>query len=337
MVHPIDSKGKILIVDDDRDIVDFVTTVLSAQGYEVQSASTGKRGYEKRSQWNPDLVLLDVNIPDLDGLGVLQKIRQCDQESGDHTSIILLTAQSETRDIVRGLDAGADDYVCKPFLPEELLARVRAQIRSKKLYDQLQEANEKLNQLVQKDDLTDLYNMRSLYDKLENELQRAQRFKRSVCVIMLDMDHFKTVNDDHDHLFGSFILKEMGKIIQKGIRSIDFAARYGGDEFLIVLTEVDEKGAQLFCERLRETVENYHFASGEDEMSLTCSIGYAVTDSSGQDYREAKEMVRLADHSLYESKGKGRNQISGVNLSQLSDSDFEQMENQHKKRWRKFG
>ncbi len=333
MVQKLKNIGKILIIDDDDDIISFMTTVLSSEGYQVESSKAGAEGYGKIESWRPDLVLLDVSIPDLDGLEILKKIRQ----NIENTSVILLTAKSDAKDIVHGLDMGADDYVCKPFLSEELLARVRTQIHSKKLYDQLQEANKKLNTLVERDDLTDLYNMRYLYSKLENELQRARRFQRSVCVVMLDMDHFKLVNDDHDHLFGSFVLTEMGKIIKQSIRSIDFAARYGGDEFLIVLTEVNPDGARLFCERLRKAVAENHFVNGDDDIWLTCSIGFMVTNPHGKGSEDARDIVRLADHALYRAKNDGRNRIKGVDESELSEGDFKKIEEKNEKRWRKFG
>src|SRR5690606_31562220 len=131
------------------------------------------------------------------------------------------------------------DYIPKPFVPLEFLARVRTQLRIKDLHDQLRLMNEKLKELVDTDDLTGLFNMRSLYQKLDVELARARRYQRQVGVVMMDMDYFKSVNDGHDHLFGSYVLSQVGAIIRKTIRTTDIAARYGGDEFLIVLTEIN--------------------------------------------------------------------------------------------------
>ncbi len=302
MKSPENKERRILIVDDDVDNLRVVSAVLRWQGYQVQTADSGLKAIEIITDWSPQLVLLDINMPDLSGLETLEKLRR----QKYYCSVIFLSGKSRTEDVVNGLDAGADDYICKPFAPEELLGRVRTQLRIKDLNDQLREANEKLKELVDIDDLTGLFNMRSLYQRLEHEMARARRFERCVCVVMMDMDFFKKVNDAHDHLFGSFVLSEIGYIIKSNIRSVDFAARYGGDEFLVVLTEVHREGAELFCERLRATIQNYKFDNGEDEMFLTASLGFAISDPH-DDHVDAKNLVRMADRALYEAKGAGRN------------------------------
>jgi diguanylate cyclase (GGDEF)-like protein len=208
---------------------------------------------------------------------------------------------------VSGLDLGADDYIVKPFSPAEFLARIRAQLRIKDLTDNLHQANLKLQELVEIDDLTGLFNMRSIYQKLDLEIQRAKRYLRQVCVVMMDMDYFKSVNDGHDHLFGSFVLSQVGRIIRETVRNIDIPARYGGDEFLIVLTETHPEGAFAFCERLRKTISSHLFKNGPDEIQLTASFGFAIASPSEVDF-DAQALVREADHALYESKKAGRNQ-----------------------------
>src|SRR6185312_14464622 len=173
----------------------------------------------------------------------------------EYVAVMFVSANSRTEDVILGLDAGADDYVCKPFAVGELLARVRSQLRIKDLNDSLKKANDRLKELVDLDDLTGLFNMRSLYKRLDFELDRARRYNRSVCVLMMDLDRFKDVNDKHDHLFGSYVIKEVGKMIRDNIRKVDFAARYGGDEYLVVLTEISQEGARTFSSRLRERIE----------------------------------------------------------------------------------
>lgn len=296
------SERLILTVDDDQDNLTLVTRTLEHEGYQVASAGSGEQALNILRDRQPDLILLDINMPGISGLDVLAKLRSKDA----YTSVLFVSARSETSDIVKGLDAGADDYVCKPFDPHELLARVRAQLRIKDLNDKLKQANQRLEELVDIDDLTGLYNMRSIYQKLDNEISRAKRHSRAVAVIMMDMDNFKQVNDLHDHLFGSFVLSEVGKIIQTTIRSVDFAARYGGDEFLIALSETTIEGANLFCERLRRSISQHTFTKDGNSMKLTASIGVAAMEPALQPI-EAKNLVRCADHSLYDAKRAGKN------------------------------
>ncbi len=170
---------------------------------------------------------------------------------------------------------------------------------------------EDTEKLVEIDDLTGLYNMRSVYRRIESELARGNRFDHSTGVIMMDMDHFKDVNDMHDHLFGSFVLAEVGKILKKNMRSIDFGARFGGDEFLIVVTQANKSGLEIFCERIRKEIETTCFKHDHDEMYRTVSIGFALT-VSGTNNVTAANLVRAADEALYAAKNAGRNRIKGV-------------------------
>ncbi len=296
---------KILLVDDDPDNLKIVKRLLEKEGYSVESATSGKDGLSLLDSYRPDLVLLDVNMPGMDGLETIQLLKRKENAA----AVVFVTANTATEDVIRGLDAGALDYISKPFSGLELLARVRAQLRVKKLQDDLREANRKLQGLVEIDDLTGLYNMRSVYEKMDQEIERARRYGHGVAAIMLDMDHFKGVNDNHDHLFGSHVLAEVGKIIRGNIRTHDFGARYGGDEFLICLSQTTAEGAKLFCERLRKTMENYHFKHESDEIKLTASMGCAVV-VEGKSMMDGRSLVRHADHCLYKSKENGRNQVT---------------------------
>ena len=302
----IGEKHTIVVVDDDAMGLKMITSVLRWDHYKVYTASSGEEAIKLFDEINPHLILLDVHMPGLTGHETLKKIREM---SSQYVAIIFISGESKTEDIVKGLDAGADDYVCKPFHPNELLARVRVQLRIRQIRNELEEVNKTLAKLVITDDLTGLYNMRALYDKLDVEIARAQRYDRCVSVVMVDMDHFKIVNDQHDHLFGSFVLKEMGRIIRDNIRLGDFAARYGGDEFLVVLTDTSMIGAQMFCERLRTVVEKHVFVNGPDRITLTISLGFAITPEETKMY-ESKDLVRSADKGLYKSKHEGRNRVS---------------------------
>ncbi len=312
---PVDlTNKKILVVDDDTDLLTFVTATLEVQGYQVRQAKSGQDAIDSLQSWHPDLVILDVNMPGLSGFETLKKIKSSDF----FTAIIFLTAESKTEQVIIGLDAGADDYMCKPFSPNELLARVRAQLRIKDLTDQLKIANGKLQALVEIDDLTGLYNMRNIYSKLDYEIKRSQRYSRYIAVVMMDMDKFKSVNDTNDHLFGSFVLKEVGGIIKRSIRDTDIGARYGGDEFIIILTETDIEGVGIFCERLRKNIEDYEFDNGESKMKLTASLGFAIAKPVNQ-ILDARTLVKFADKALYDSKNGGRNQVSNYDLTSMSE------------------
>lgn len=302
----------ILAVDDDVDNLMLVGATLEHEGYRVEKATSGEEALEKLKSISPDLVLLDINMPGISGLDTLKQLRERDQ----YVSVIFVTARNETEDVIKGLDAGADDYVCKPFSPMELLARVRAQLRIKDLNDNLTAANSKLQELVDIDDLTGLYNMRSIYQKLDNEISRAKRYGRAVGVVMMDMDNFKTVNDTHDHLFGSFVLSEVGKLIRDNIRSVDFAARYGGDEFLIALSETTPDGAIRFSDRLRAVIDAYTFTSKTSSMRLTASLGVSVCEPSLYSI-DAKSLVRYADNALYEAKRAGKNCVRSFDVASL--------------------
>lgn len=305
MTASLDNKHrKLLIVDDDPASLRITQRALEFEGYQINVATSGQEAVKIMNSWQPHLVLLDIRMPELDGLETLKLLRARDE----YVSVIFVSGQSGTQDVIRGLDAGADDYLRKPFDLTELLARVRTQLRIKDLNDSLKTANAKLKELVDIDDLTGLFNMRSLYKRLDFELDRARRYKRTVCVMMMDMDRFKRVNDEHDHLFGSYVLSSVGKMIRQNIRKVDFAARYGGDEFLVVLTEIEGQGAEIFAERLRARIEEHVFKSDSHTIKLTASIGFALATPAVNSV-SARELVRLADQALYRAKEKGRNRV----------------------------
>ncbi|HEY8269886.1 MAG TPA: diguanylate cyclase [Pseudobdellovibrionaceae bacterium] len=293
---------KILVIDDDADSREIILEPLRWEHFDARGVSSGIEALKLMETWVPNIIILDWMIPGISGLQILQTLRA----HYPHVSCIFISGNSSTESIIEALDSGSDDYIIKPFVPLELLARIRTHFRIRDLHSQLLLANERLKELVDTDDLTGLFNMRSFYQRLDFELERGKRFGRDVCVVMMDMDYFKTVNDGHDHLFGSYVLSEVGKVIRINTRNIDIPARYGGDEFLVVLMEVDYRGAMHFCERLRNAIAERTFVSGNDSINLTLSLGFAIT-VQGEDI-SARELVRRADHALYEAKYAGRNQ-----------------------------
>lgn len=300
---------RILVVEDDLNSQEVIVEALDDESYQIETASTAEEAISKIKIWKPHLVISDHDMPGMTGLELLKELRK----KKNYVTVIFVSGRKDTHTVVEALKEGADDYIFKPFRFEELLARIEASLRNNAVHRELLEANEKLQELVDRDYLTGLYNMRSMYEKIDYELRRAKRNHTHVACIMLDMDHFKTVNDENDHLFGSFVLKEVGEIIKNNIREVDFAARYGGDEFLVVLVDVKEEGTQIFCERIRQSIEGHLFKEGMSTIQLTVSMGYAVSD--GADQLDARDMVRLADNSLYEAKDLGRNKVKGVKVS----------------------
>ncbi|MBX2988435.1 MAG: diguanylate cyclase [Bdellovibrionaceae bacterium] len=306
MVPEINSRSpqncRILVIGSDPGSRETLLEPLRWEMWDARGVSSSEEAEALFDSWRPQIVLLDAN-PDPQGAAWVTNIRG----RLPHASVLFISDDSGTDAIITGLDQGADDYIIKPFVPLELLARIRTHLRIRDLHEQLVIANEKLKELVDIDDLTGLYNMRSLYQRLEFEIERGRRFGRDVCVVMMDMDNFKSVNDGHDHLFGSYVLSEIGKIIKANTRNIDIPARYGGDEFLVVLTEVNEEGARLFCERLRKAIAKNTFVSGEDSINLTVSLGFALVQPG--EVLSSKELVRRADHALYEAKRTGRDRV----------------------------
>lgn len=294
---------RILVVDGDTDSLEIAMVPLRWEGYDIRGVTNGAEALQILEAWIPHIVILDWQVQDMSGLTILKQVR----EKFSHVSCIFISGDSSIESIIEGLDAGADDYIVKPFVPLEMLARVRTQLRLRDLHEQLVFANEKLKELVDIDDLTGLFNMRSFYQKLEFEMERAKRFGREVAVVMMDMDYFKTVNDGHDHLFGSYVLAEVGKIVKQNTRNIDIPARYGGDEFVMVLSETSHDGVRHFCERLRQSIEKTVFTSGDDSIQLTTSLGFSVFNPT--ESISPRELVRQADHALYDAKKHGRNQI----------------------------
>lgn len=294
---------KILIVEDDATIRAMVHEALSQHGYQTEVAGSAQEATGLILSFKPHLILTDQDMPGSTGIEMLRELRS----QLNYVAVIFVSGRSDVNFVTQALRAGADDFIKKPFRFEELVARVEACLRTQDLHQDLLEANQKLQEMIERDYLTGLFNMRSMYDRIDGEIKRAARTKNQLACIMMDMDHFKTVNDTNDHLFGSFVLKEMGQIVQKAMRNSDFAARYGGDEFLVVLNDTDLNGAKIFSERLRQRIEGHTFQDGKNQVKLTLSLGCAVSHPNLT--IDARQLVRLADHALYRAKELGRNRV----------------------------
>jgi len=293
---------RILVVDDEPEILEFLQEALDDSGYRTETASSADEALQQVKIFQPHLVLTDHQMPGFTGLEMLRNLRR----QANYVTVIFVSANIDPECVVEALKAGADDYIRKPLRIPELLARIESTLRHNDTHRELFEANRRLQEMVDRDHLTGLYNMRTIYDKIDFELRRGKRYARQVACVMMDMDRFKSANDDHDHLFGSFVLQQVGEIIENNVREVDFAARYGGDEFLVVLTEAQADGVRTFCERLREAISDHVFRHGDDSIRLTVSMGFSLSDGS----EDARALVRQADLALYEAKAAGRNRVA---------------------------
>src|ERR1700740_1452031 len=270
-----DSKQRfpLLVVDDSRVARKLVEHALPADQFSVFSASTGLEALDLFAQHRPGIVVTDWVMPDLSGIELCQGLRSRFPDS--FTSFILLTSLWEKSKVVEGLQAGADDYLAKPFDPAELLARANVGRRFVELHREIEAKNRFLEQMALTDELTGLPNRRAIEQWAKRQLSGAVRHNFSFWVIMADLDQFKIVNDTHGHDAGDAVLKKFAEILQANSRQCDICGRLGGDEFLFVITHSDQGGVELAIERLREQIEAQKFTFSGHDMGITASFGVA--------------------------------------------------------------
>ncbi len=298
--------GRVLVAEDDAVTREYLTTLLKVHGFEVSIAEDGHRAVAKARDGNLDLILLDIMMPGMDGLDCCRLIKGFTQDA--FLPVVLLTARADIDSRVAGLRIGADDYVCKPFDERELLARLHNLLRLKRLHDQINDAKERLATLAIKDELTQLYNYRYLQTRLNDEFKRAERYREPLSCVMVDVDHFKRVNDRLGHVAGDHALREVAQRLLKAVREIDVVARYGGEEFLLVLPSTNFSGALSVAERVWRSIgsEPFNLPNSEAER-VTASVGVAVYPS--RDIKNKDQLVKAADRALYQAKDEGRDRI----------------------------
>jgi len=284
---------KILLIDDSPDVVAIAKARLTRDNYEVICAVDGKSGLSAAASEKPDLILLDVELPDMSGFEICRLLKSDPELS--MIPVIFLTGSTNTTDKVKGLDLGAVDYVLKPFDSFELSARVRAALRTKHLQDLLIKH-------AKIDPLTELWNRRALMDRLDQEWSRLERHGGVIACIMNDIDHFKQVNDTYGHRIGDEILRRVGKVLSSTSRQSDLPARYGGDEFIVLIPEEDAEGAAHLAERYRREIAKIQVNANGNEISVTASFG--VADST--DLISAEALIEAADAALYQAKHANR-------------------------------
>ncbi len=301
----------ILVVEDNPVSRKLLEKTLRKSGREVTSVPNGKKALEAfRKNFFP-IVLTDWMMPEMDGLELCRTIRQMDLPG--YVFIVLLTAKDSKDDIIAGLEAGADDYLTKPFNYPELMARLKAGQRILELEKSLKKANEEIRILSITDALTGCYNRGYLTDRLTHEIKRALRYNHMLAVVLCDIDHFKVVNDTYGHQIGDLVLKSFVNTISESVRKdIDWVARYGGEEFLVVLPETDWQGAMAMAERLRQTIANTPIDTPKGTIRITASFG---ATGLAQDLPTKEitmdSVINAADQFLYQAKGAGRNCVKG--------------------------
>ncbi len=298
------SSETILIAEDDRVFRRILESWLQKFGYRIVAAEDGAKAWEILQQDHaPALLILDWMMPGIDGPELCLRIRK--RSHGFYPYILLVTAKDDKQDVVQGLASGADDYLTKPFDPRELQARLQVGRRILELQRELIRAREEIRFHANHDGLTGVWNRTTILNLLGRELQRGVRSGKTTGVLMMDLDHFKKVNDEYGHLNGDAVLKEISRRIHLAVRSYDFVGRYGGEEFLVVLPHCSQDDLRTVAERIRCAVGDSPICSDTMRMAVTISIGGIATSSAILDL----ELLSAADSALYAAKRNGRNRV----------------------------
>jgi two-component system cell cycle response regulator len=309
---------KILYVEDNIDNRLLVKRILEAEGYIVIEASDGIEGIKIAQTDKPDLILMDLNLPAMDGQTAATRIKS--MKGLENTIVVAITANVVEGEREKSLIAGCDGYIQKPVDVDKLPGRLeeylngkreRVSPRQEREYLRLftQQLAEKLEvniDLSHTDELTGIYNRRGFLMRLNQELSRARRFNHDLSCIIIDIDNFKQINDKYGHTVGDIVLAEISRILVKTLRKYELVARYGGEEFVVLLAEEDGKRALAVAERLRKKIQNYQFKISTKQFKTTVSLG--ISCFSSREPLSGEKLVQQADHALYQAKKNGKNQ-----------------------------
>ncbi|MEZ4272177.1 MAG: diguanylate cyclase [Myxococcota bacterium] len=326
----------ILVVEDDAAIRNLFEKLLGYHHIQADIVGNAEKALALLDHCEFDLIVADIHLPGMDGLEMLRRIRK----KSNHIDVILMSADVEVNKVLSAIKMGVYDYLLKPFESlneviqkiERALSKRRMVLENQRLLryltdantqiedmnrsleaqvikrtQQLEAANRRLQELSLTDEVTGLYNQRFLFRRLDEEFRRHQRYQHGLAVIMMDIDHFKIVNDTHDHLFGSQVLARVGTAIVESVRNTDFAIRYGGDEFAVIMPNTLMEGAELVSERIRRQVAATNFGEEGPACLITMSIGVAATDRNTA--HNGRALLRAADKALYTAKSGGRNRV----------------------------
>ncbi|HEX3855239.1 MAG TPA: diguanylate cyclase [Polyangiaceae bacterium] len=305
-------KANLLLIDDSEAQSSQITQSLERLGYSVRRASSGTEGLRLAREEIPDLVLLDVVMADIDGFAVCRWLKM--NAETREIPVIMLTVRTAVADRIAGLNIGADDYLPKPFDDQELEARIFAALRVKATHSDLRVRNQQLESMLRSvealaitDALTGLFNRRRFADVLKREFAVTRRYRNTLGCLLVDLDHFKQINDRFGHDAGDQVLKEVSRRIVGSLREVDLAARYGGEEFAILLPHTSKTDARIVAERLLSNLRKQEFTFNGELVRVTASIGCAGNSDVGSGQPE--DLVKAADVALYEAKNKGRNAV----------------------------
>ena len=294
-IHRV-TKGKVLIVDDAPDTLEIIEKLLNFEGYDVITTTTGEEGVKKVKEENPDVVLMDINLPGIDGTEALRRVRKINPLQ----CVVMLTAYATLDNAILALKEGASDFIKKPFENEHLIHIVNQSLEKYRTSIEKQKLEEEVQRLSITDDLTGLYNHRYFFKTLEGELVRLMRQKTSLSLLMFDLDNFKKYNDLYGHLEGDKVLRKIGEIVRHSIRSnVDSGYRYGGDEFAALLIGASLDQALTIAERIRSLIEQAGF------QNITVSVGLAEF----KNHFDLEEFVKSADDAMYVAKHSGGNRV----------------------------
>jgi len=296
----------ILVINDRRDDLELYSKILKTAGYGVIQAINGKEGLDQARQFLPDLILLDIEMPDMRGFEVCARLKE--DPATMPIPVLIITAHSrDVVDRVRGLDLGADDYLITPIDRAELLARIRARLRIYQLETELRQKNLELQHMAITDSLTQVYNRQYLMNYLDEMLAQHRHSEQPLTLLILDIDHFKAINDDYGHLQGDRTLAEVVAVLKNEVHANAVLARYGGEEFAIVLPETNLETACRLAEQICQAVRTYAFTGPTPDRPIRLTVSIGCTSVVPTDLnRDA--LIRRADTALYEAKRAGRDQ-----------------------------
>ncbi|MFC1683285.1 diguanylate cyclase [Candidatus Zixiibacteriota bacterium] len=294
---------RVLVVDDEEIVRSFLVDVLSEEGYQVRAVPSGEEAIVLFERETYDLIITDIKMPGTNGMEVLRSAKTMDPNQ----NVIVMTGYASTETAVESMKLGAGDYITKPFNLDQIKIVVAKTLERSKLLKKAEEG-EIYKQLSRIDGLTELYNYTFFQQLLKTEVERAMRYSHQLSLLMIDIDNFKGYNDNHGHPAGDEALKRLARVMSRAVRGCDFIARYGGDEFVVVLPETEQSEARIIGERLRLLVEQTTFdgdGSGQQAI-ITVSLGLATYP---QDAQTKEDLVKRADQALYQAKAKNRNNL----------------------------